>query len=209
MSSEYSNEIDNKQKIAIGALVLLSILFIIAWFSQMKGNINGNIKRGVISENCVNGDCSLTTGEENIDERFKDTDNDGLSDYDEQSVYKTSPYLEDSDSDGVSDQEEIIKGTDPNCSLSEGCSNNLIIEREKAETENIEQILDIVDIDSSLESSLSGDLNEEAVMEDLLEGKKDASSLREFLVQSGIEKEMVDQISDEILMESYYEMIKE
>src|SRR3989344_3458461 len=45
----------------------------------------------------------------------KDTDGDGLNDYDELYIYKTSPYLEDSDSDGVSDSAEIQKGTNPNC----------------------------------------------------------------------------------------------
>ena len=34
----------------------------------------------------------------------RDTDQDGLSDFDEINIYQTSPYLKDSDSDGVDDQ---------------------------------------------------------------------------------------------------------
>lgn len=44
-----------------------------------------------------------------------DTDKDGLSDYDELYVFRTSPFLADSDSDGIPDGVEVANGTDPNC----------------------------------------------------------------------------------------------
>lgn len=53
--------------------------------------------------------------------KLKDTDHDGISDYDETYVYKTSPYLADSDSDGASDAEEIAKDGDPNCPEGKNC----------------------------------------------------------------------------------------
>ncbi len=43
----------------------------------------------------------------------KDTDRDGLSDYDERYIYGTSPYDQDSDNDGYSDYDEVKAGTDP------------------------------------------------------------------------------------------------
>jgi len=52
----------------------------------------------------------------------KDTDNDGLSDFDELYSYQTSPYLADSDSDGRTDQDEVFGGTDPNCAQGKSCS---------------------------------------------------------------------------------------
>lgn len=51
----------------------------------------------------------------------KDTDRDGLSDYAEISIYKTSPYLADSDSDGIPDAIEIAQGTNPNCPTGQTC----------------------------------------------------------------------------------------
>lgn len=51
----------------------------------------------------------------------KDTDRDGLSDYAEISIYKTSPYLADSDSDGIPDAIEIAQGTNPNCPTGQNC----------------------------------------------------------------------------------------
>ena len=51
----------------------------------------------------------------------KDTDTDGLSDYDELYLYQTSPYLEDSDSDGFNDFEEIKSNNDPNFPQGQTC----------------------------------------------------------------------------------------
>lgn len=54
-------------------------------------------------------------------QKTKDTDHDGLSDYDELYLYHTSPYLADSDSDGIQDAVEIAQGTDPNCPSGKPC----------------------------------------------------------------------------------------
>ncbi|MBI4122341.1 MAG: hypothetical protein HY461_03340 [Parcubacteria group bacterium] len=47
--------------------------------------------------------------------RLQDSDQDGLSDYDELRVYATSPFIADSDSDGINDAAEVKAGTNPNC----------------------------------------------------------------------------------------------
>jgi len=52
----------------------------------------------------------------------KDTDEDGLNDYDELNVFNTSPYLKDTDSDGFDDQTEVFSNNDPNCPEGEDCS---------------------------------------------------------------------------------------
>lgn len=53
--------------------------------------------------------------------RKEDTDKDGLNDYDELYIYRTSPYIADSDSDGVDDKTEVMNGGDPNCALNMPC----------------------------------------------------------------------------------------
>jgi hypothetical protein len=50
-----------------------------------------------------------------------DTDGDGLTDYDELFIYRTSPYLEDSDSDTFNDGVEVSQGFDPNCPKGKTC----------------------------------------------------------------------------------------
>ncbi|KKW36917.1 MAG: Ig domain-containing protein [Candidatus Giovannonibacteria bacterium GW2011_GWA2_53_7] len=54
-------------------------------------------------------------------QKVQDTDEDGVNDYDEIYVYRTSPYLVDSDSDGVSDAQEIRLGKNPTCPEGERC----------------------------------------------------------------------------------------
>ncbi|MEK9152317.1 MAG: hypothetical protein AAB692_03030 [Patescibacteria group bacterium] len=53
--------------------------------------------------------------------KTSDTDKDGISDYDELYVFRTSPFLEDSDSDGINDGIEISQGYDPNCPKGKTC----------------------------------------------------------------------------------------
>jgi len=57
--------------------------------------------------------------EEIISERVgeaaeKDSDNDGITDFDEISLYNTDPFSADSDNDGFTDEAEILGGFDPN-----------------------------------------------------------------------------------------------
>lgn len=56
-----------------------------------------------------------------IAQQTKDTDGDGLSDYDELNRYGASPYLKDSDGDGVDDKAEVARGSDPNCPEGQNC----------------------------------------------------------------------------------------
>ena len=51
----------------------------------------------------------------------KDTDTDGLSDYDELYTYNTSPYLQDTDVDGLADKTELSSGSDPLCASGQNC----------------------------------------------------------------------------------------
>lgn len=54
--------------------------------------------------------------------KFRDTDGDNLTDWDEIHLYHTSPFLSDTDSDGIADGAEIKGNTDPNCPEGKTCS---------------------------------------------------------------------------------------
>jgi hypothetical protein len=49
-----------------------------------------------------------------ISSTFVDTDKDGLSDYDEVTIYKTNPQKDDTDGDGFKDGDEVKSGYNPN-----------------------------------------------------------------------------------------------
>lgn len=53
--------------------------------------------------------------------KVQDSDNDGLTDFDEMRIFRTSAFLEDSDSDGIPDGTEVREGTDPNCKQGSAC----------------------------------------------------------------------------------------
>lgn len=119
------------------------------------------------------------------DLKTKDTDKDGLSDYNEFKIYKTSPYLADSDSDAISDKDEVTNGTDPLCPSGKVCRQ---------------------------ESDLLGDPGDSVTYEDLSGQIKEivpVSKLRELLVQQGgLTQEQVDQLDDATLQQIYEETLK-
>lgn len=61
-------------------------------------------------------------------QRITDTDEDGISDYDELNIFATSPYIGDTDSDGRADGTEILEGGDPNCALGKTCASSELIQ---------------------------------------------------------------------------------
>ena len=101
------------QKIAVAILGVLAVAVIIAWMVQLKNSINSPFAYNPTETTETASTCEGPECQESL--KTKDTDEDGLTDWDELNVYETSPYLEDSDSDGISDWEEINRGTDPNC----------------------------------------------------------------------------------------------
>lgn len=115
--------------------------------------------------------------------KSKDTDGDGLSDYDELYVDKTSPYLKDSDGDGTSDSAEITQGTDPNCPQGAVCS--ALGQPENANTS--------AGANSVLGANQSG----------TGAGQFTASELRKMLRDAGAPATQLDAMSDEQIIAAY------
>lgn len=74
-------------------------------------------------------------------QKITDTDGDGLMDYDELYVYKTSPYLADSDSDGFDDKTELYSGNDPNCPQGKECGRTILQAEDAAGADDNSQFL--------------------------------------------------------------------
>ncbi|MBI2037595.1 MAG: hypothetical protein HYT15_01515 [Candidatus Magasanikbacteria bacterium] len=122
---------------------------------------------------------------------YRDTDKDGLNDFDELYVYITSPYLADTDSDGINDKTEIEKGSNPICPEGQVCSEAALSGDTLPNTTPI--------------ASASSTLGPPPSAEELEKILSSPAETRKMLLAAGFDKKILDQTSDEELMK----MIKE
>ena len=125
---------------------------------------------------------------------YRDTDKDGLNDFDELYVYTTSPYLADTDSDGLADKAEVDKGTDPLCTEGQSCAQVSINE-------------DILPGSAPLPSATSTLGPAPASPEDLERVLSNPAEIRKLLISSGLDKEIVDATSDADLMKMVQDIL--
>lgn len=118
------SKLSGEQRLATTALSVCCLLFLVGGVSQLRSHVR---KPFLVSRGDLTKAIQIRTQNFEQEEKaaralkLKDTDRDGISDYDEIYMYKTSPYLADSDSDGLSDAQEIAQGTDPNCPEGRNC----------------------------------------------------------------------------------------
>jgi len=108
-------ELDPAQKLGFFVLLLFTFLIFALVIFRTQRNLHAPFEL-VIPE----GESNIVLSEEEL--RTSDTDEDGISDYDEMYLYNTSPYLPDTDSDGILDKDELDEGTDPRCPEGEDCN---------------------------------------------------------------------------------------
>jgi hypothetical protein len=199
--------LEHSQKIALIVLAVFVLLIMVAWSIQFRRSLTSSLE--------YKGDDSQQALTENganqaNDLKNKDTDGDGLSDWDELNIYQTSPYLEDSDSDGIKDGDEVKAGKNPNCAEGEDCagqsatadlSGGKVAVPVIASELNIGDVLDEVNLDSS-------GIKNQADLDKVLAGQADAATLRDVLIKSGIKKADLDKISDADLLKSYQDQLK-
>ena len=205
--SEFNNQeapepLNKNQKIAAASLVVFAILIIVLWAAQLRSNIYGPFNSG------ASGNLAATEATDQTEaQKNKDTDGDSLSDYDELNVHSTSPYLADTDSDGLSDSAEIKNNTDPNCPQGRICTASLIEETGGADvtaTNTLNSLLNQFGAIQPQPANGAGSLSS-----DQLNALKniDAASLRQLLLQSGMDQATLDKISDADLLKSFQETL--
>ncbi len=198
-----------QKNLALAGLSTITVAILAMWFLQFKQNITAPLYRQLGFNNNQEIETALqnkneSTQSQQQDEALKnvDTDKDGLSDYDELNIYKTSPFIEDSDSDGVLDKVEIDRGQDPNCPIGKDCSGSILtnpVATDNTDKNNTASITPATDITTNSSSASS--------IESLL--PTDAASLRQVLVESGMDKTVLEQFSDSELLQAYQEAFKE
>ncbi len=218
---------DNKytfqQKIFIISLILVTFIILSLGFYQIAQNIRNPFIYKEQYKNIGKGGCNEPTEIQKKILMNRDTDGDGLSDYDELYKYHTSPFLKDSDSDGIDDKKEIENKTDPNCPEGKNCfSNDLTnptiqeknkslelynnIEKYNKQLEQMNKQKQGVNIGSSTNSGFNvfennNYLNSEQL--NLLNGKADAKTIKKFLKAAGVDSKLLDKLSDKEIMDAY------
>jgi hypothetical protein len=217
-----------QQKIALTVLSFFSVLVVVAWGMQLKKNINdplaGNTTSQTTAAATTPDDAKAAADAEAL--KKKDTDGDGLSDYDELNIYHTSPYLTDTDSDGFTDKQEIDAGHDPLCPAGRQCSGTQAAASTSDVTNPTSQNTTNPVINNDLYNNLAtpnaptdnsvsapavpapsilnntANVNSSAA-QNILGGQADVKVLRQALLDAGMDKTLLDKISDADLLKSY------
>jgi hypothetical protein len=148
---------------------------------------------------------SLTDRELQEIERQKneDTDSDGISDYEELNVYRTSAYLADSDGDGFDDGREINSGNDPNCPVDQDCGRGVDSGHNSA-VRAADLSTDIPFADAGLSGSIENEEDLKAYLSAL-----STPQIRAALLQAGVEQETIDGLSDDELRDLFDGALKD
>lgn len=207
-----------RQKIAVAVLAIFGILVIVFWAVQFKTTLKNSLKysSGTNTESSGTNEDVVANEDNKSNEilKTKDSDSDGLSDWDELNTYKTSPYLEDSDSDGYLDKKEIETDNDPNCPMGQVCvgtsDTSGDADSDSANTSDELLVSPITNVNSgsdvTTDSLKDTNLNVTNTQNGLSSGA-DAATLRKALEEAGFDKEMLNKISDKELLEAYQDTL--
>ncbi|MFA6171186.1 MAG: thrombospondin type 3 repeat-containing protein [Patescibacteria group bacterium] len=219
-------ELGKGQKIAVAVLAVFALFVVVIWTVQFKKSLtqpfvyNGETDTAdnAATSACSGPDCPETVARQ----KSADTDHDSLNDYDELYIYQTSPYLEDSDSDGILDGVEVKNGTDPNCpegkvcyksSISSGAQTQASSTPNSVNLETLQQMSQQLDaLSPAVQNEASQQTNSNTgsdALQQLTSGQIDAKTLRQLLIDHGMQKSVLDKISDDELIKSFGEVMSQ
>lgn len=179
LSMRERDEKEQGQRRVIYSLVLIiGIAAIVFGAIQVSETFKSPFRVPETNESFTNSLVSLDDAVTIEDLRTKDTDEDGLSDYDELYSYQTSPYLADSDSDGATDSEEISNNENPNCPAGQNCFQP-----------------NVINTNEDTISPTGGDIS--------------LDTLRQALRDAGAPENVIENLSDEELLDIYNDIVVE
>ncbi len=187
---------NNENSLKKGALVFLliigigSLIFGIFEMQRRIKLVEVEINTNTAELSLLNNENTTNTRSSAVleDLRGKDTDKDGLSDYDELYQYRTSPYITDSDSDGLGDYLEVSQGSDPNCPQGQDCGRSVNSNTNAQANTNV----------------FFGDIQPNVDLNNLT-----ADEIRNLLRNNGASEADLSQIDDASLMQTYHEVLAE
>ncbi len=195
--------LSTEQKVAFAILLFLGLGGVVLGFRSFGVTINRPFDLQIAKY--LKGEKFLTSSQREAEEleasKTRDLDGDGLMDYDELYVYKTSPYITDSDSDGFDDKMEVFSGNDPNCPKDTDCR-----QKTQEQTAMSEEVLPgLASAFGNTASILASGKVDFKSPEDVKNFFKQATieEIRGALLQAGVPQDQLDQIDDETLMQFF------
>lgn len=172
--------LSKEQKIGFSLLVVFAFLSVGLGTLQIRNTMYGplslNNKPPVNLKDQVNTIDAL---------RYRDTDHDGLSDFDELYIYGTSLYLYDTFSYGISDKEVIAKNL-PLCPKGQDCATPSVVSEAVAATDA-----------STTAANLRAQLG--APPPDVTASLQNPATLRQMLINAGMDKATLQKVTDDQL----------
>jgi len=183
-----------EQKLSVGVLAVCGLIALMLGAIQLRRAIITPFTAPV--ENLLLVDQLMGPDEDEVarEQQRTDTDGDGLSDWHELNVFKTSPYIRDTDSDGVPDNIEIAKGTDPTCPEGEACITALSADDLATTTRQIS----LPGSGTETPFPFGGVGGSSPVIPD-----RDPEAIRAFLRARGTSEAELSQFSDQAILEAY------
>lgn len=174
------NGLTLEQKLGFAFLFIFAILFLLLSFFQMRNNL---YRPYALSDTVPNTLIRDKFSDPIEALHYRDTDRDGLNDFEEIYVYGTSAYLADTDGDGINDKDEIMQGKNPLCAEGAAC--------DKQNSEN----LPVLTLDSWI-----ADPEPEGILFDPQSLLGDPEKIRNLLISTGMDPAVLENINDKELM---------
>ncbi len=190
MPEEEQNEyiwpgISKEQKIGLFMLFVFAILAVGLGVLQIRNTLYGPFALKNTAPNISIDDVNSVEAQQ-----LRDTDRDGLNDFDELYIYGTSVYLADSDSDGLTDKQEVDNGKNPLCAEGSQCVG--ITDESSAAERNASSTLAILGVGAN------DDLGEAPI--DLATALQDPVQIKKMLVEAGVSADLLKNVTDADLM---------
>ncbi|MHB8830574.1 MAG: hypothetical protein ACYC44_00405 [Patescibacteria group bacterium] len=119
---QHWDQLDKKQKSFFVVFVLCAVVALVFTYSSVREGIYAPFR---ISIKELENNKSMLKDSDKDKENYQkrtDTDGDGLSDWDEEHLYHSSPYLWSTAGDGMPDNVKIAMGENPLCKHGEPCT---------------------------------------------------------------------------------------
>lgn len=201
-------DLSNEQKAAFVLLVFLGLGGLVLGFLSFGAMIRRPFEIQLAKSAQDEPYLSLTEREEAQKEaqKTRDTDSDGLTDYDELYVFRTSPYVADTDSDGFDDKTEVYSGNNPSCPEGKACAgaSGDVAGASTAAGDLVGSLSDSPFARDLTQYDFSSQEDVEAFVKSIT-----VDEVRKALAEAGVPQETLDQISDDQLQSMFGQTVSE